>query len=370
MGQRLSNAWARSVGDGRHRAGDNLYLTVRGRSRTWSFRWTRDGKAREMGLGSFPTVTLQEAQKRAQEARDTLTQGKDPLTARRRPQGLTFGALATQQHAVHGGRWLGPLKLHGSALWDLPPAEVGVQDVLAVLRPLWPRPQAQILRGRIEGILDAAKVLGLREGENPARWKGNLSHLLPRDSWEHTHHPAPDWLDVGGILAALPVTVPADCIRWQILTACRPAEARGARWDEIEGDLWRIPARRMKGRREHVVPLAAEVLVILERQHRLTGEPRIFVTSPTGTRKALERVAPGLSRHGFRSSFRDWAAETGGDEVAAELCLAHLVGDAVERAYRRSDLLERRRALLRAWATHNRSSMDRGQVISNPDGLR
>ena len=257
----------------------------------------------------------------------------------------------------------------------LPVARIDTPLVLKVLQPIWQTKTetASRVRGRIEAVLDWAKVSGLREGENPARWKGHLDHLLPKPSrvTPIEHHAALPYTEIGAFLVELRerATVPAAALEFAILTAARTGEVLGAQWGEIDGGVWTIPGDRTKTHREHRVPLAPAALAVLDRQERRDG----FVFSrEDGTRlnknAMLETLwAMGrrdLTVHGFRSTFRDWAGEhTNFPRELAEAALAHVVGDKAEQAYRRGDALERRRKLMTAWAAYCAKPATSGEVM-------
>jgi integrase len=244
--------------------------------------------------------------------------------------------------------------------------EIDTAEVLAVLTPLWQtRPEtASRLRGRIEAVLDAAKAQGHRSGDNPAAWRGHLSHLLPkRGKLTRGHHAAMAYRDVPAFIAQLREcnVIAAMALEFCILTATRSGEIYGARWSEIdvEAKVWTLPAARMKAAREHRVPLSARALAILEKLGDAKTSDYVF-PSPHG-RKPLSHVSmakvmhrlqiDGVTVHGFRSAFRDWCGETTSfPREVAEAALAHVAGDATERAYRRGDALEKRRKLMDAWA--------------------
>jgi len=273
-------------------------------------------------------------------------------------------------------QWLKSLTDHAMPLIGaLPVARIDTPLVLKVLQPIWQTKTetASRVRGRIEAVLDWAKVSGLREGENPARWKGHLDHLLPKPSrvTPIEHHAALPYTEIGAFLVELRerATVPAAALEFAILTAARTGEVLGAQWGEIDGGVWTIPGDRTKTHREHRVPLAPAALAVLDRQERRDG----FVFSrEDGTRlnknAMLETLwAMGrrdLTVHGFRSTFRDWAGEhTNFPRELAEAALAHVVGDKAEQAYRRGDALERRRKLMTAWAAYCAKPATSGEVM-------
>lgn len=368
---------------GRHSDGEGLYLNVTpSGARSWLFMWKRDGKRREMGLGSVRDVPLKDARELASQARRQVFAGFDPIEAKRNAAAAvagvpTFGVVADALLAAkktewrnekHRDQWRASLEDHSLALRARPVDQIDTAAVLAVLKPLWQKkPEtASRLRGRIEAVLDAAKAQGHRSGENPAAWRGHLSHLLPkRQKLTRGHHAAMPYVDVPAFMARLRnlTTTAAMALEFAILTAARSGEVYGARWPEIDADakVWIIPAHRMKAGREHRIPLSDRAMTIIaELAKAKTGE---FVFSGQKASKPLSHVAMAkviarleihnATPHGFRSSFRDWAGnETPFPREVAEAALAHIIGDEAERAYRRSDALEKRRALMSAWANY------------------
>lgn len=374
---------------GRYADGGGLYLQIGPTgTKAWLFMFTRDGKRREMGLGSLRDVTLAEARQRAEEARRLALDGLDPLTHRNAAKAArkeaeaapTFGAFAdalveslergfrNDKHIYQWRQTLGPA--YCSVIRDKKLADITTDDMLAVLQPVWTEKNetASRLRGRIEKVLDAAKAKGLRTGENPARWRGHLDTLLPkRQKLQRGHHPALPYANVPAFLAALRKreAMAARAMEFTILTAARSGEVLGATWSEIDLDTrtWTVPASRMKAGREHRVPLtepAMSILTALEAARPEEGDGYLFPgqrpkrpLSGMAMEMLLRRQKLEITVHGFRSSFRDWAAEeTSFPREIAEAALAHVVGDATERAYRRGDALEKRRELMAAWASH------------------
>jgi integrase len=247
--------------------------------------------------------------------------------------------------------------------------------VVRILEPIWTtRPQtASRVRGRVESILDWARVRGYRVGENPARWRGHLDHLLPshRRLGRVRHHPALAYADVPAFMHELGKREgnTARALEFTILTVARVGEVLGATWDEISDNLWTVPASRMKNRREHRVPLSGQAMQILQAVPRRGAY--IFPgargqLANNGLRKLLRRIWPvGITVHGFRSSFRDWAAETTEcPNHVVEMALAHSIPNAVEAAYRRGDLFEKRRKLMQAWADYCTKPQTGGKVVA------
>ena len=373
---------AHATKPGRVADGGGLYLSIsKSGARSWAFMYKRDGKRREMGLGSASpgAITLAGARRKAATLRDVLADGGDPLTERKEAErgalaaSTTFGDFADRYVEDQRGGWSNPKH---AAQWAMtlgdaycrkirgrPIGEVDVDDVLAVLRPVWmEKPEtARRVRMRIERVLDAARVRGLRAGDNPARWRGNLDFLLPKQPRKDGHHAAMAWREVPAFMGKLAERegVAALALRFLILTAARTGEVLYARWDEIdeETSVWTIPAERMKARRTHRVPLSAPALALLEQVEGLQPEflfPTVRGTGPLSNMSLamqLRRMKiEGPTVHGFRSAFRDWAAEatTVSGEVA-EMALAHAIANRTEAAYRRGDLFEKRRHLMDQW---------------------
>ena len=387
MANHLNRLTARQVQTttktGRHADGGGLYLKISPNGgRSWTFMWKRAGKRREMGIGSAGPggLSLAQARQKAAECREIVAQGGDPIAARdaaeRGAQGgdVNFGQFADEFVADHRAAWTNPKH---AAQWAMtlgdaycrkirkrPISEIDTDDVLAVLRPIWmKKPEtARRIRMRLERVLDAARVRGLRAGENPARWRGHLDHVLPRHpKGTATHHAALPWADVPAFMDALAARegVAALAFRFLILTACRTSEVLNARWDEIDVEeaVWEIPPERMKARRPHRVPLSAQTLCVLAQVEGLHPEwvwPNTRGTAPLSNMSLLMQLRrmgrDDITVHGFRSSFRDWVSEaTNFSGEVAEAALAHTIPSKTEAAYRRGDLFEKRRRLMDAW---------------------
>ncbi len=355
-------------------------------AKRWAFlyRWKQTpaaagvGRLREMGLGSVHSVSLARAREKAAEARALIAERKDPITARKAQNAVpTFGAVAEEmieaksvelRGAKSKARWLRSLNTYSAALKPLPVDQVTTEHVLGVLRPIWTTKAetAQKTRGFVEAVLDAGKARGLRAGENPARWRGHLDHLLPkRLKLTRGHHAAMPFDDVPEFMARLRAQNPisARALEFTILTAARTGEVVGATWSEIDtrAAVWTVPAARAKAERTHRVPLSAPAIALLDELSHLRISDYVFPgqrsgrSISTGAMDAmLQRMgADNITVHGFRSSFRDWAGEcTDFPREIAEAALAHSVGDETERAYRRGDALDRRRHLMDAWAEY------------------
>ena len=386
---------------GRHKdpATRGLYLQVTPKgTKSWLFRFMLDGRAREMGLGPFPEVTLAEARELALQARRLTVKGLDPITqreadrralrAQRDEDAITFEAAARRYIADHRDGWRNPkhadqwastLKAYAyPALGSRDVRSIETPDVEAVLRPLWldKHETASRLRGRIERVLDWCATMGYRSGLNPARWKANLDHLLPRRQKRQVrHHPSMPWSEVPAFLGRLRQCegMGAAALEFAILTAARSGETRGARWEEIDLQtaVWTIPGERMKAGRTHRVPLSEPAVALLRRLPRLAGSPYLFwaprggMLSDMALLSVTRRLEAKCVPHGFRSSFRDWAAEqTAYPREVVEQALAHVNADKVEAAYLRSDLFERRRELMADWATHCESKKKKPKASS------
>ena len=379
MAKQLHTLSARTVATlaapGRHSDGGGLYLNVTASgARSWVFMWKVAGKRREMGLGSLRDVPLAKARDRAADARQKLTDGLDPIATRHKPKVMTFAEAAdaliesmasSWRNEKHRAQWKMTLTVYCEPLRSRSVAEIGTEDVLKVLQPLWrTKPEtASRLRGRIERVFDFARARGQRSGENPARWRGHLDAILPkRAKLTRGHHKAMPFDEVPAFVAALRERegVAPRALEFAILTAARSGEVLAARWSEfdLEAGVWTVPAARMKAGREHRVPLSAPAVEILRQmEHKRLGEyvfPGMRSGRPLSVmalEMVLRRMKVDVTVHGFRSAFRDWAGErTHFPREVAEAALAHLVGDAVERAYRRGDALEKRRKLMEAWA--------------------
>lgn len=346
-------------------------------NRSWLFQYELHGGRHWIGLGPTHTVSLGEAREQARQFRRQLMDGIDPLAAKneqaqqRRLEAakqMTFGECAAAYLETHDAgwkndkhrqQWRTTLTTYCHAISDLPVKDVNTDHVLRVLTPLWKTrtETAMRLRGRIERVLAWAKGRGLRAGENPARWQGHLDEMLARPSKikRIKHHPALPYAEIPAFMTELRRrdTLSAQALEFAILTACRTGEVIGAKWDEIDLDakVWTIPVERMKSGRAHRVPLSDRAVKILRHLDRQDG--RMFPLNHTAMLQMLGRLRPGLTVHGFRSTFRDWCAEvTRYENHVVESALAHAIGDKVEAAYRRGDLFEKRRKLMDAWATY------------------
>ena len=400
--------------------GGGLYLRIRpGAAGVWLFRFKIGGRGktpRDMGLGSLESVSLAEARVKAAEKRSLLLSGINPIDARKQTRltaaldaskAITFKECAeayieshregwrNDKHAAQWGATLGAYAF--PKIGKLPVRDVDAGAVLKVLEQkcddlpakptLWSgkTETASRVRGRIEAILDWAKVRQYRTGENPARWRGNLEHSLPKRAkvQKVKHHAALPYGEIGAFMGDLrgQVGVAARALEFVILTATRTSETIGAQWDEIDLDkgLWVIPADRIKAGKEHRVPLSAPALAIVKQQAKtkegvfvFPGGKRGKPLSTNALLALLKRMERGdLTAHGFRSTFRDWAAEqTNYARDVAEMALAHTIGDKVEAAYRRGDLFEKRQHMMEDWAQYCGTVKGIGQIVDINRGKR
>jgi integrase len=401
---KLKDIQVRTAGAGVLGDGGGLVLRVTqgvtGLNRVWMFRYKRYGHAHWMGLGSYPDVTLARAREKAQDARRSLDDGLDPLAQKRavraslsqqqaeQIKSLTFDQAAGQYIASHSAgwrngshekQWTASLRNNVSpVIGGLPVATIDTALVLKTLEPIWTtKPStASRIRARIESILDWARVRGFREGENPARWRGHLDHLLPRPSKVKAaeHHPSLPYSEMHAFLQLVRARKGATALALEfiILTAARAGEVVGMKWAEVDliAKVWTVPASRMKAGREHRVPLSASAVALLVKQPResefvFPGQNRPTLSSGALDRLIRKRMKSGVCTHGFRSTFRTWAAErTSYPSEVAELALAHVVGTKVEQAYNRTDLFERRRRLMADWATFCETPTTSAEVIA------
>jgi integrase len=381
--------------------GKGLCLRVGdGGAKSWVLRYMLDGRPHEMGLGSFYDLSLAEARERAREFRKMVKDGVDPIDDRRarraaqraeRAKVMTFRQCAEAYVAAHQAGWRNrkhaaqwPSTLSAYVYPHFGPLPVHAIDtglVTKTLEPIWlKKPEtAGRVRGRIESILDWATARGYRQGENPARWRGHLENLLPKKSKVRRveHHAALPYAELGTFMTELRQQngIAARALEFAILTAARTGEAIGARWDEINTAerLWTVPAERMKAGREHRVPLSPQAIAILEEMRAIRAGDFIFTggrskqpISNMAMTMTLRRMGRGnLTVHGFRSSFRDWAAErTNFPREVAEMALGHTVSDKVEAAYRRGDLFEKRRQLMAAWARYVATPTNSADIVA------
>jgi integrase len=409
---------AKATEPGRYGDGDGLYLQVtvtkpkggkprkRQPSRVWVLRYETAGRIRWMGLGSLATLTPAEARERARKARQLVKDGIDPIDARKfertsrateqaaaTAKAVSFVQAAEDYFAFHAPQWknvkharqfLSTLKTYAyPVIGRLPVGVIDKALVLQVLRPIWhaKNETASRVRGRIENVLDFAKVNGWRDGDNPAAWPGNLEHALPAPTaiQKVQHHAALPYSETPEFIAGLRKRegTAAAALEFTILTAARTSEVIGARWDEFElravpvtirdeegkestvmGPCWTVPADRIKGGKLHRVPLTDRVVRLLKAVPREKDNPFVFIGPSKGrglSNAAMSAVLERMGRtditvHGFRSSFRDWAAETTTHaNFVVEMALAHVIDSKAEKAYRRGDLFDKRRLLMTDW---------------------
>lgn len=357
-------------------------------TKSWVFRFERDKKRHEMGLGPLNTISLAEARTRAAELRKLLVDGIDPLFKRReqqtaarleRARAMTFQEAADEYIRVHSSGWRNPkhadqwrntIRDYCSPIFgSVPVQQVDTELVRKALAKIWTdkNETAVRLRGRIERILNWATVSGLRGGENPARWKGHLEHLLPNISREDrvVHHAALPYQQIGKFMESLRATegVAARALEFLILTAARTGEVIGAKWAEIDetNRVWTVPPERMKAKKEHRVPLSEQAWTIIQDMKRRAAGDYVFPSrvqnkplsnmAMLAVLKRMERTD--LTAHGFRSTFRDWASEaTPYPHQVQEMALAHTIENKVEAAYRRGDLFEKRTRMMADWAAY------------------
>jgi integrase len=367
--------------------GRGLYLQVRSEtSKSWLLKYSIDRRAREMGLGSAFDFSLAEAREQRDALRKLIKRGIDPLEQRaaekqakklEAAKSITFCDAAARfieanrsawKNAKHAAQWEATLKTYAyPVIGDLPVQSITTALVMKILDPIWSKKSetASRVRGRLETVISAAKARGEFSGENPARWKGHLEAILPKQSKlsKVKNHPALPYADLPAFMQTLRARegIAAAALEFQILTATRPGNAVGARWSEFDlaDAVWTIAGENMKGGREHKVPLSAAALSVLERMGRIRNGEFVFYgadarrpLSDAATGAVLDRMGRAdIVPHGFRSTFRTWVGEkTGFPREVAEKALAHLVGDETERAYDRGDMFEKRRLLMEAWA--------------------
>jgi integrase len=369
--------------------GGGLYLKVAlGGSKSWVFRFKKAGRLREMGLGGYPDVSLTQARAKARGYREDRRDYEDPIEARRAKRAaerLASANSVTFKHCAeryvkaneagwrndkHRNQWASSLETYiYPVLGGLPVAAIDTDLVMRVIEPIWSEKTetASRVRGRIETVLDWAAAWGYRKGENPARWRGHIDKLLPKKSKVIVvkHHAAVPLEEITQLMARLheQEIVVARALEFTILTAVRTGELIKAQWSEIDLDarLWTAPAEHTKGNRDRRTPLSDAAVAVLRRLDNLRGYSEfVFPGSRRGRGisesamlRLLKQLAPGATVHGARSTFRDWASErTAHDRDAVEIALSHTVGDATERAYRRGDLLEKRRGLMQDWGKY------------------
>ena len=381
---------ARATGKRRLNDGGGLYLDITDRgTKAWLFRWMKHGRTHYLGLGPIALVPAAEARQKAAELRRQLFDGEDPKLARtvekakEKAKGVTFGECVeafieanrvTWKNPKSAQQWKNTLATHAAALTPLPVGEIATPQILDVLRPIWhdKSETASRVRQRIEAVLDYARVCGYRDGENPARWRGHLDHVLPspRRVRKVTHLASLPYAELPEFMARLRAVdgIAARALEFLILTAVRAGDIHGNEredrppmcWDHVDLDqaMWVIPATKMDT--SHKVPLAPAAVALLRRMHAVRQGDVVFPGADGNTALSnnamwdlVKELEPTVTVHGFRSSFRTWAAEmTNVAREIAESALAHAVGDEVEAAYLRGDFLAKRAKLMRAWASY------------------
>ena len=364
-----------------------LYLRVKDSgAKSWALRMVIGNRRREVGLGGYPTVTLEMARASARETRELVRQGMDPIEAKQERRQALISAHAkrlTFKEAVHAflkskslefknhkhaKQWQSTLDTYAvPVIGALPVGQIELAHVVSVLEPIWEEKTetASRLRGRIEAVLAWATVGGYRKGDNPARWRGNLEHVLPKPTKIRRvrHHKALPWTEVGSFMADLRERrgIAARALEFAILTAARSGEVRLATWDEVDLDqeIWCIPAERMKLERPHRVPLSPPALRLLkalpvhQASKYVFAAPRGGPLSDMALSALTRRMKVDAVPHGFRSTFKDWArSSTSYADEVSELALAHVGSDATRAAYARDELLPKRARLMRDWAKY------------------
>lgn len=375
-----------SLKDGIYGDGGNLYITIKGNARHWTVRYLSPTtcKRREIGIGSAYVVTLARARQMAVEIRRQVADCIDPLELRakeKRNSLIPFFAVVAERYIEEqtpgwrdprsGSIWRSSLsRLAYPFIGDKSVASINTDNILEVLRPIWTEKTetADRVRGRIERILDYAATHGWRYGDNPARWRGHLSNILPKPSSvaKVKHHAALEWQKIGEVMQKLDLSDSVSSLAVQLLCLCavRSSEVRKARWDEVDevNAIWVIPSERMKTGKEHRIPLSDRAVTIL-RQARVLQRTETDLIFP-GQKKGQPLTDVALSKalhyaagtkevtiHGLRSTFRDWCGEaTSWPRDVAEMALAHTIANKVEAAYRRGDLFAKRREMMQQWA--------------------
>jgi len=373
---------------GRHTVGciPGLLIVVKDSgAKSWMLRTMIGNRRCSIGLGPYPEISLSEARNKARALKKDIYEGKDPLAEKRRIRAglirsngcMTFMEVARLCHekklsefknVKHGKDWISSIERFANPLiGKLPVDEIDLQHILKILEPIWTEKTetATRLRQRLEQILSFATVCNYRSGDNPARWQGHLDAILPKPGKikKVKHFPALDWREIGAFMVELRKRdgMGARCLEWIILTACRSGEARLAIWDEIdfENHVWTIPGDRVKTGKKHKVPLTTDAIKLLYSLPRFQGSNYVFTAARGGPLSDMtvgmvcRRMKVAAVPHGFRSTFRDWCAEnTNFPREVAEQALAHAIGNQVEAAYRRGDLIEKRRLLMAAWSEY------------------
>lgn len=387
---------------GRHAVGyiPGLLIVVKDSgSKSWMLRTMIGNRRCSIGLGPYPEISLSEARDKARAYKRDIREGKDPLVEKRRIKAglmrlngrLTFSEVTRLCHEKrvegfknekHKKDWISSIERFAYPLiGKLPVDEVDLHHILKILEPIWTEKTetATRLRQRLEAVLSFATVCGYRKGDNPARWKNHLDAILPKPNKvkKVTHFPALPWQDIGAFMDKLRKRdgMGARCLEFIILTACRSGEARLAVWDEVDfkNKVWTIPGERVKTGKEHKVPLVPDAVKLLKSLPRFQGSNFIFTAARGGPLSDMSisavcrRMKVDAVPHGFRSTFRDWCAEcTNFPREVAEQALGHAIGNAVEAAYRRGDLFDKRRNLMTAWAEYCNKIQTNDKAIITP----
>ena len=391
--KRLTRRGAHAVGGV---AGLMLQVSKTG-ARSWVLRAMVGIKRRDIGLGGYPDVTLSLARDKARFLREKINDGIDPIEEKRaarerlilaQAKSITFDEAVTKvlaireveyKNAKHLAQWKSTLETYASPIiGKIPVADINREHILQILEPIWKDKTvtASRVRGRIENVLSWAAASDHRSGENPARWKGHLDQLLskPSKTAKVTHHKALPWQDIAGFMADLKQRqgTAAKALQFLILTAARSGEVRGATWEEIDlkAKLWTVPGERMKTGREHQIPLSKEAITLLKALPKMKDDNHVFPAPRGGALSDMtisavtKRMKVEAVPHGFRSTFRDWCAEnTSFPHNVAEMALAHTIGNKVEAAYRRGDLLAKRTKLMQVWSDYCYTDQEKGAVI-------
>lgn len=373
-------------------------------ARSWVLRVMIAGKRRDAGLGAYPDVTLAQAREKAREARGLIEQGVDPIARKVSAKSALLAARRAETtfeqatrsfieaksrewaNAKHAAQWESTLKTYAfPTIGRLSVGDVTLTHVMAILEPIWTTKTetATRVRGRIEAVLDWATVRGYREGENPARWRGHLDKLLakPTKVAKVAHHAALAVDEIAPFMTALRKRegIAARALEFLVLTGARSGEVRGATWSEIDlnNSVWTVPAGRMKAGREHRVPLSPEAVQLLHALPRFAHTDIVFVAPRGGVLSdmtlsaVMRRMEVDAVPHGFRSTFRDWAAErTNYPREVAEMALAHTIESKVEAAYRRGDLFEKRRRMMADWSKFCATAPAPSEVVPINQGKR
>lgn len=393
--RRLSKPGSHAVGGV---SGLMLQVTPTG-GKSWLLRTMVGDRRREIGLGGFPDVLLVQARDHAREIKAAIRQGVDPVEQRKAARAELIAANSKRQtfkeaaekylasktiefrNAKHAKQWGSTLATYAyPVIGELPVASVELAHIVKVLEPIWQTKTetATRVRGRVEAVLAWATVSGFRSGDNPARWRGNLDAVLPKPTKlkKVKHHAALSWREINGFMSDLRDRegTAARALEFLILTAARSGEVRGATWDEINfiAGTWTVPAERMKAGRDHIVPLTCDSLELLKTLPKQEGTDLLFpaprggMLSDMALSAVMKRMKVDATPHGFRSTFRDWASETTSyPHDVCEMALAHTINSAVERAYRRGDLLEKRKRLMADWdAFINKPSQRNAEVVA------